>query len=438
MLTRSGWGAVALGVTCFVVGRVFGIVELYVLGVGVIGAAIAALVVVNASPPRFTVRRRVEPSTVQAGDPARVDLQVANTGRRRSPTVQLWEPVGGTGGSAGGATMMLGPLRTGERSMAAYRLPTTRRGVVRVGPMKVRRRDVLGLAARTAVLPGQAELLVLPRHVPLRFALSSASGRLGDHLRMRAHGQSGSEFHSLRQYVPGDDLRRISWKASARSSDLVVKETALEGVRRCTVVVDTHGSVAQVDLIVSAAASLVTGSVAAGLTTRLVAEDLDLRGPDVGPVSLRWLAGVEPSVLGESASVAALPSLKAGEGIGIVALVSANPAGALGAAVRAAVGPDDTLVVIDTAAAGTGAPDDATTGAPTNGSSPRVGARAGRGDRFAVAAADLDGVVAGWTQLTGAGAPHLPESYRPVGRGDGRGDREASTTLPVPVSGGSR
>jgi hypothetical protein len=399
MLTRGGWGAVALGVTCLVVGRTFGIVELYVLGAGVIGAAIVALVVVNAAPPQYAVRRRIEPSTVQAGDPARVDLQVANTARRRTPTVQLWEPVGG----GGGATMHLGPLRAGERTLAAYRLPSARRGVIRVGPMKVRRRDVLGLASRTAVLPGQAELLVLPRHIPLRFALGTSSGRLGDHLRLRAHGQSGSEFHSLRQYVPGDDLRRISWKASARSTELVVKETALEGVRRCTVVLDLHAEPEPFEMAVTATASAVTGAVVAGLNTRLVAPDTDLRGSDVGPVALRWLAAATPRTDAVAGAIAALPSLKAGEGIGIVALVTAQPAGAFAGAVRAALGPDDTLVVIDVSGAGA---NDAGPANATGPARPR-----GRGDRFTIVAPDLDALLAGWIQLTGAAAVALPSAY---------------------------
>lgn len=407
MLTRGGWGAIALAAAAFAIGRVFGIVELFVLGAGVLGALVVAVLTVLARPPRLVVRRLVEPSTVQAGDAARVDLQVANAGTRRSPVLQLWEPVGGSGG----ATMNLAPLRPHERSSAAYRVPTHRRGVVRVGPMRARRRDVLGLASRTFVLPGSGELLVMPRHTPVRFTLGGSAGRLGDHLRLRAYGQSGSEFHSLRGYVVGDDLRRISWKASARSNDLIVKETALEGVKRCTVVLDTDptgdapgagrrpgpdvdpefesGGDAAFERAVSAAASLVTGAAASGLTTRLIARDLDLRGHEVAPQALRWLATVQPG----DAAGGALPSLRAGEGMGIVVVVTTAPDSACTAAVRAALSPEDTLVVVATTST------------------------SGR-ERFVVDASSDDGFFHSWGQLTGSLTRHgrLPDGYRSESR----------------------
>lgn len=396
MLTRSGWGALLLAAISFVVGRVFGLIELYVLGVGLIAAVGVAIATMLARPPRLAVRRLVDPSTVQAGDAARVDMQIANVGARRSPVLQLWEPVGTTGG----ATMNLAPLRPRERTVAAYRLPTSNRGVVRVGPLRARRRDVLGLAARTFLVPGSGELLVMPRHVPVRFSLGGSSGRLGDHLRMRAYGQSGSEFHSLREYVVGDDLRRISWKASARSNELIVTETALEGVKRCTVVLDTSAhdiagttgtdeADAAFERGVSAAASLVTGAVAAGLSARVVAPDIDLRGHDVAPSALRWLATVQPEPLG----IDRLPSLKAGEGMGIVLAVTSASSSPFATAVRASLSPDDTLIVVAT----------------------RVVAG---NERFVVDASTTDAFFDSWSSLTGslATGPRLPAAYAEAGR----------------------
>jgi hypothetical protein len=255
--------------------------------------------------------------------------------------------------------------------------------------MRARRRDVLGLASRTFLLPGSSELLVMPKHTPVRFALGGSSGRLGDHLRMRAYGQSGSEFHSLRQYVVGDDLRRISWKASARSTDLIVKETALEGVKRCTVVldiVDVDTDDEAFERGVSAAASLITGAAVAGLSGRLIAVDTDLRGPDVAPAGLRWLATVQRAV-GASGS---LPSLKAGEGMGIVLVVTSSPDTECAAEVKGSLGPDDVLVVVATRSS------------------------AGRRDRFVVDATSDTSFAESWSQLTGSlvTGPQLPLVYR--------------------------
>lgn len=371
MLTRTGWGALAVAVAAIAIGRVFGILELFVVGAGIVAVVGVSMLLSLRRPPRLVVRRLLSPQTVQAGESARVDVQVENAGRARTAVIELWEPVG----ERGGATMQLAPLRRGERAVAAYRLPTERRGVVVVGPMWARRRDVLGLCARSFTVPGSVELLVLPRHVPAPFALSGSTGRLGDHLRMRAYGQAGSEFHSLREYVVGDDLRRISWKASARSDDLIVRETALEGVRRCTVVLDVDAASAgpeAFERMVSVAAGLVTGAVAAGLTTRLVADDVDLRGPDVAPVGLRWLAIAEQRPVAGT-----LPTLRAGEGMGIVVVVAGSASSPCATLVRASTGPDDTLVVV---------------------AAERVGTER---ERFLVDATTDGGFAAGWSALVG-------------------------------------
>jgi len=373
VLTRNGWGAVVVAVAAFAIGRVFGLLELYVLGTGLATALALAVAATLRRPPQLVVRRHLRPPTVRAGEAARIDLQVTNPGPRRSPVVQLWEPVGDTGG----ATMNLAPLRRGESAVAAYRLPTSRRGVVVVGPMRARRRDVLGLTTKAFTLPGTVELLVIPEHHPVPFALGGSSGRLGEHLRLRAYGQSGSEFHSLRHYVQGDDLRRISWKASARSGELIVKETALEGVRRCTVVVDVElgggdDAAEGFERAVSAAASLVTSAAAAGLSTRLVAPDVDLRGPDVAASSLAWLASVRPA----PGDPGPLPSLRAGEGLGLLVLVTSGPSSRCAAEVRAGISPEDTLVVVATAG--------------------------GTAGRFVVDASSLESFVESWSTLTGA------------------------------------
>jgi uncharacterized protein (DUF58 family) len=373
MLTRTGWGTVVVAFAAFGIGRVFGILELFVLGAGVLTVVIAAVAASMRRAPRLAVRRLLSPATVQASEASRVDVQVENVGVHRTPMIELWEPVGDTGG----ATMQLAPLRSGERAVAAYRLPTERRGVVRVGPMWARRRDVLGLCARSFTVPGNVELLVLPRHVPAPFALGGSSGRLGEHLRLRAQGQAGSEFHSLREYVIGDDLRRINWKASARSNDLIVKETAVEGVRRCTVVVDLDPDAADADAferMISAAASLVTGAFAVGLTTRLVAEDVDLRGPDVAPVALRWLATAEQRPTGTGT----LPNLHTSEGMGLLVVVTGSTNSACASLVRASVGPEDTLVLVVASRFG------------------------GDRDRFVVDATGDETFAAGWASLVGA------------------------------------
>ncbi|MDP9463928.1 MAG: DUF58 domain-containing protein [Actinomycetota bacterium] len=342
MITRHGWTAIAAAVACFAIGRVFGLIELYVLGVGISIALLVAVIYVQRRLPPLNVRRIVSPSMVSVGEPARVDIQLANLGRQASPYLQLWEPVG----SNGGAPMQLAKLGPGQAASAAYRVPTTRRGLIRTGPLRALRRDVLGLTQRTTTLAGSEEVLIVPHTIALPFPSVGSSGRLGQHLRMKSWGQTGTEFHSLREYVRGDDIRRINWKASARATSLIVRETALEGIRRCTVLLDTTASeytARSFEQAVIAAASITASSAHAGVNTRFATSDVDLRGPDVAANALRWLATVEP--------VAGTPELAStnsamSEGMGLLVLVTGAASSVAASKLRGAAGHDETLVVV--------------------------------------------------------------------------------------------
>ena len=113
------------GRASFAIGRVFGLIELYVVGVGIVIALLVALISVQRRLPPLNVKRIVSPAMVSVGEPARVDIQLANYGRQASPYLQLWEPVGNNGG----APMQLAKLGPGHAASAAYRVPTARRGL---------------------------------------------------------------------------------------------------------------------------------------------------------------------------------------------------------------------------------------------------------------------------------------------------------------------
>jgi uncharacterized protein (DUF58 family) len=343
MITRHGWTAVAAAVACFAIGRVFGLIELYVLGVGIVISLLVSVISVQQRLPPLNVKRIVSPAMVSVGEPARVDIQLANLGRQPSPYLQLWEPVGNNGG----APMQLAKLGPGQTASAAYRVPTARRGLIRTGPLRALRRDVLGLSQRTTTLAGSEEVLIVPHTIGLPFPSIGSSGRLGQHLRMKSWGQTGSEFHSLREYQNGDDPRRISWKASARAtSSLIVRETALEGIRRCTVVLDTTASeytTASFEQAVIAAASITASSAHTGVNTRFVTHDIDLRGPDVAANTLRWLATVEPEP--ETYEVASMNSGMS-DGMGLVVVVTGSASSTSAAQVRGATSQDETVVIV--------------------------------------------------------------------------------------------
>jgi uncharacterized protein (DUF58 family) len=294
--TRQGVTLLGAGVLAIVIGRVFGVLELFLIGAALLLATIFAVIVVAARRPQVEVERWIRPSVLTAGDVGRVEVLVESVGRSTSPPFELVEPVG----TSRTARMSVAALEAGTDVSAGYRIPTERRGVLTIGPLVALRQDVLGLARSTTEVAGVEEVLVSPRAYSLDMPLLG-QGILGRHLLALAQRLGPGDFHSQRDYVDGDEPRTIHWRASARSETLKVRQHSVEGLQRCVVLLDQrvpagpHGADA-FERAVTAAASVVHSADRAGLTTRFVTTDgADLRGPDVAAQTLHLLARIEVS-----------------------------------------------------------------------------------------------------------------------------------------------
>lgn len=190
-----------------------------------------------AASPRSLTVARVLPSRVRLGESVTSELYLTNEGRRRLRGVVRdgWQPSAGAGNNR--STVTLPP---GERRLVALPLRPTRRGERTTAHVTVRSKGPLGLAARQATLHAPAHIRVLPpfhsrKHLPSRISrLKELDGRTSVLVR----GQ-GTEFDSLREYVRGDDVRSIDWRATARRNDVVVRTWRPERDRRIVIVIDT-------------------------------------------------------------------------------------------------------------------------------------------------------------------------------------------------------
>jgi len=347
VLTRQGWNCLAAGIVAIVIGRIFAIVELFVIGAGFLVAVMVALVFVRLRRPRVSATRWVHPTVLVAGDTGRVDLRLEYQGTIRSTSFELAERVSRANATDDVARLSVAPLAPGTRSSAGYQLPTAVRGIVHLGPLDVEIRDPLGIATTTAVAAGTDSVTVAPRTYLLKMPVLG-QGQLGRHLVVQARRLGQGEFHGLRTYVDGDEPRSIDWKASARSENLFVKEHTVEGLKRCTVVFDANPtSYLDADGFergVTAAASLVHSSEQAGLTTRFVTSGgIDLRGPETVTNTLSVLARIEPdsSPLGQLGR-------DPGEGLGLIILVTGSHGSAGWRAIQAIVDPTLTTIGVTT------------------------------------------------------------------------------------------
>jgi uncharacterized protein (DUF58 family) len=234
------------------------------------------------SPKQLRLERSAD-EQVRLGEATSSTLTVTNPTRRRMRGLlrDAWVPSAGASGER--HTL---DVPGGERRRYETRLLPTRRGDRPADRVTLRVWGPLGVAARqeSRAVPGSVRALppfTSRKHLPSRLAqLRQLDGRSA----VRTRGQ-GTEFDSLRDYVQGDDVRSIDWRATARRQHVVVRTWQPERDRRVILVLDTSRTSAariddqpRLDAAMDAALLLAALASRAGDRVDLVAGDRRVRG----------------------------------------------------------------------------------------------------------------------------------------------------------------
>ena len=232
--------------------------------------------------PATLVIDRTEVGSVRLGHDAASRLTVTNPGARtvRGLVRDAWQPTAGATGNRHRVR-----IAAGDATVLTTGLRPRRRGDLRAVGVTVRIPGPLGLAARQATLEVPGVVRSLPpfesrKHLPSRLArLRELDGRSA--VRIRG---AGTEFDSLREYVRGDDVRSIDWRASARNRNVVVRTWQPERDRRVVIVLDTSrvsaariGDVPRLDSAMDAALLLAALAARAGDRIDFLAGDRQVR-----------------------------------------------------------------------------------------------------------------------------------------------------------------
>lgn len=285
-LTSTGRAVLAGSAGAYAAGWLFGYEELWVVattGVLLVAAAFAWTAVSR----RVEVERAVIPTRVVRGDTA--EAQVTLTNSTRWP---IWSLLAHDQVGAHIVEARLPTVAAGQSNRGGYELPTTRRGITTVGPLHIVRDDPLGLVRRARQVGNTETLWVYPKIYPLT---PLPAGRQRDLEGPTHDGASGSiTFHTLREYVVGDDLRLVHWRSTARTGTLMVRQQADPSQPQADLVLDTN-RLAYLDeesfeSAVEAVASLVAASTGRRFPVRLHA----------GTTHLTAAAGVGSSADGAS------------------------------------------------------------------------------------------------------------------------------------------
>lgn len=300
-ITARGVGLLVAAVVLLGVGFRFAYPELTLLGAAA-GAAVGYAALVAAWRPRLTVTRRADPDRVARGEPVSMTVTVRNTGRLRSANLLAEDRCGKRS-----VPVPLLRVRPGRDTEVRYEVPTQRRGVVPVGPLRVTRRDPLGLVALARPYGGTTPVWVHPRIHPLTAVPTGAGRSLDGRVDGVPHGSI--TFDSLREYVVGDELRRVHWRTSARVGELMVRENVDTSLPRLVVLLDNRavahpqrvdGVAESFESACEAAASVVTAAHRADLPVLLLLVGPELVGrgdgdADASPAPLDRLAAAELS-----------------------------------------------------------------------------------------------------------------------------------------------
>ena len=423
---------VAVGLTLLGLGALLGELPLVQVAVFVLALPLLSALSVARRRFRLSTRRTVMPPRVPRGGAADVLLEVTNADRRAGGLWLLTEPLPAELGPA--PTYVLERLAAGATAPLRYRVSGSRRGRYPLGPLRLRLVDPFGLVTRSVSGTDAGSLLVVPRVQPLAAGgLSGGSGNNGEGAR-RSIAVHGEDDVSTRAYRHGDDLRKVHWRATARTGELMVRLEERPWRSSATLLVDTRarahllapagtpvaagGSAPgdSLEWLVEAAASIGSALAGGGAALRVLTDAGELvpadarRGLGVGEL-LDRLAVLQPSRHADLSLAADSVTRIAGDGP-VVALLGAVGADDVVRLARARSGPGaDLAVLLDisgyAAAGGARARRSATEAART--ALARQQDEAARllrdaGWRVAVARAGQP-VEAVWTALTRPGVP---------------------------------
>ncbi|MBX7161153.1 MAG: DUF58 domain-containing protein [Acidimicrobiia bacterium] len=295
--TPRGVGVLLVGIAFLVAAWAVDMRNLFVVGVTVMLYLVVWLVVMAVLPAGIELQRQVTPNRVRSGDAVRVVYSSRVANAWLFPVGEIVEVVQRSGRDAERLTLS---GSTANRRVAID-LPALPRGVHQLGPTSVSRTDPTALFTHRYLYATADPVIVWPRTVAVGAALAAAG--LDGSAASDVVAPGGFDFRGLREFVPGDDPRRIHWASSAKRGTFVVKETDPDSLETVTLVLDcragAYPDLSSFEVAACAAASAVEALAAIGWQVELVlgmpgAAILDVDAPAMLGQAMDRLAYAEP------------------------------------------------------------------------------------------------------------------------------------------------
>ena len=258
-------------------------------------AVLVSIPIISYAFGRFALRSlrcsRDVPEFASEGELLTITLRVKGRSRLLGPiriedTLPEWIASAADRSETPGVTILQLGTATGlpDRNLTVegvtftYSAVPTKRGDHMIGPVRVRATDPLGLFEFRCSYPILSRVIAFPSPIRLRELRSVTGGEFGDYQFDGAGSKgSGIDFHGVREYQPGDELRRVYWKSTAKHNRLNVIEFEHSLAQDTLIAIDLRrggetgrGPFSALECGVRIAAGIASDAVASGSSVRLV------------------------------------------------------------------------------------------------------------------------------------------------------------------------
>ncbi|MGH3655175.1 MAG: DUF58 domain-containing protein [Micromonosporaceae bacterium] len=274
-LTTRGRSFLAAAAAAGLSAMLLGERDLLRVSVLLLALPLLAVLAVARARYRLTCTRLLRPHRIPVGTAARVVLRLQNSSPLPTGTLLLEDRLPYALGSR--PRLVLERLGGRRTTSVAYNVRADVRGRYEIGPLRIRLTDPFGLCELTRAFPAVNRLMVIPQVVPLP-PIRIAGEYVGSgESRSRSVAVHGEDDAATREYRHGDDLRRVHWRSTARTGELMVRREEQPWTHRATVILDSRinahhgeGPTSSFEWTVSAAASIAMHLRESGYRLRLV------------------------------------------------------------------------------------------------------------------------------------------------------------------------
>ncbi len=232
----------ATGVALLAAGSIFGSRPLQQIGLALMVLLLLAIAVVRLGKHDLSVERAINPQRARSEQDVTVSLALRNKGAGAAPLLLIEDLLPPR--LAGRSRFTLNGIEADGRRDVSYTVRPHRRGHYEVGPLTLKMIDPFGLArlsseaasAQSFLVHPPTEKLALPRDAGDRRSVSTSALR-------QPTGTQGEDFYALREYVQGDDLRKVHWPSTARRGKVMIRQEETPWHTKATILLDDRSHV---------------------------------------------------------------------------------------------------------------------------------------------------------------------------------------------------